>query len=267
MSRERKVNIYCYHCNRTGMEYITEEYHDGSWQRVCSALSEGWHEYNGGYVLCPKCEHDPEAWREIKASRKRERKENFTVTLIVLIALGISALICYFVEPFFPIGMGCATIPIILALFAWSVIKKTVGPIVWAVIIGFVWGLPALWVGESKMENTSETNDVAQKIPAYLSGIDDISSNKELGDFYFSVASKFYYNQMGLKGSQEQIDAGNKLMVRVYDFLGSSARRGMLNVDSMKFFVENYVGVSDFRKKKALEDLQIGIEKIESLND
>ena len=72
---------------------------------------------------------------------------------------------------------------------------------------------------------------------------------------------------MGLKGSQEQIEAGNKLMVRVYDFLGKSAKHEMLNIDSMKIFVKNFADVSDFRKKMAFKDLQIGIDKIESLNE
>ena len=75
MSRERKVNVDCFHCNRTGVKYVTEEYRDGSWQRVSSALSEGWSRYNGGYILCPKCEHDPKAWREINAHRKSEKKK------------------------------------------------------------------------------------------------------------------------------------------------------------------------------------------------
>lgn len=115
--------------------------------------------------------------------------------------------------------------------------------------------------------NVSNSKESSQKVPAYLSGVDNISTNKELGDFYFSIANKFYHNEMGLKGTQEQIDAGNKLMIRVYDFLGTSARKEMLNVDSMRVFIVNFEGVSDFRKKRALKDLQMGIRKIESLNE
>ena len=123
-------------------------------------------------------------------------------------------------------------------------------------------------------DDVSDTPVVEQKEivrnvnrPAYLKGLDNITSNGELGSFYFNIANKFYHNEMGLKGSQEQIDAGNKLMIRVYDFLGTSAKKGMLNMDSMKTFINRFDGVSDFRKKKALEDLQIGIGKIESLNE
>ena len=115
--------------------------------------------------------------------------------------------------------------------------------------------------------NVSDSKESSQKVHAYLSGVDNISTNKELGDFYFSIANKFYHNEMGLKGTQEQIDAGNKLMIRVYDFLGTSAKREMLDIDSMKVFIKNYAGVSDFRKEKALEDLQTGIRKIESLDE
>lgn len=220
MSRERKVNVYCYHCNRTGIEYVTEEYRDGSWQYSSSALSEGWSRYNGGYILCPKCEHDPNAWREIKASRKRERE---------------------------------------------SKRKKIVAFVLTMLIV--------ICIGNCDGNNTNQTVDipekkeVSQKGPTYLSGIDDITTTEELGDFYFSIANKFYYNEMGLKGTQEQIDAGNKLMVRVYDFLGTSAKREMLDIDSMKVFIKNFAGVSDFRREKALENLQMGIRKIESLDE
>lgn len=111
MSRERKVNVYCFHCNRTGVKYVTEEYRDGSWQRVSSALSEGWSRYNGGYILCPKCEHDPKAWREINAHRKSEKKKKRLGGLIVFVGLAISVLMILMNYSLFPYAM----IPSILA--------------------------------------------------------------------------------------------------------------------------------------------------------
>ena len=139
------------------------------------------------------------------------------------------------------------------------------------VILGLCFENTASTIQESTKQetttNVSNSKESSQKVHAYLSGVDDITTTGELGDFYFSVANKFYYNEMGLKGTQEQIDAGNKLMVRVYDFLGTSAKREMLDIDSMKVFIKNFAGVSDFRKKKALEDLQTGIRKIESLDE
>ena len=47
MSRERKVNIHCSRCGRSGIEYITEEYSNGYWHVVDSALSSGWDRYVG----------------------------------------------------------------------------------------------------------------------------------------------------------------------------------------------------------------------------
>ena len=57
-------------------------------------------------------------------------------------------------------------------------------------------------------------------------------------------------------------------MVCVYDFLGTSAKNEeMLNVDSMKTFIKNFDPISDYRRKKAQEELQLGVEKIQSLNE
>ena len=271
MSRERKVNVYCYHCNRTGIEYVTEEYRDGSWQYSSSALSEGWSRYNGGYILCPKCEHDPKAWREIKASRKREReskrKKIVAFILTMPIAVGIAALMLHFMGPG---ALKYAAISVALGVVVCTFIVNVMLGVGFFVLLVFVVGLCVSYSdgnNASQIVNIPETNEVSHNIPTYLSDVDDITTARELGDFYFSIANKFYYNEMGLKGTQEQIDAGNKLMVRVYDFLGTSAKREMLDIDSMKVFIKNFAGVSDFRKEKALEDLQTGIRKIESLDE
>ena len=268
MSRERKVNVYCFHCNRTGVEYLTEEYRNGSWQCVSSALSEGWSRYDGDYVLCPKCEHDPKAWREINAHRKSVRKTMVALVLTMLITVGVAALILRFMDE---AETGkYLTLTLVLGILVCTFIvdvKKGVGC---SILLVLVVGLCVYCnVGNktSQTVNDPENNEVAQKPSTYLSGVDDITTTGELGDFYFSIANKFYYNEMGLKGTQEQIDAGNKLMVRVYDFLGTSAKREMLDIDSMKVFIKNFAGVSDFRKEKALEDLQTGIRKIESLDE
>ncbi|OWV22688.1 hypothetical protein B7991_00485 [Fibrobacter sp. UWB3] len=154
-------------------------------------------------------------------------------------------------------GLGCLTFSVF---------------VIGAIIV--LWGAPPFNIRSSDVVNDQieqsptivPQKDEKLKIPAYLHGVEDVNSDADLANFYFGIANKFYHNEMGLKGTQEQIDAGNKLMIRVYDFLGKSAKKKMLNIDSMKIFVKNFAGVSEFRKKKALEDLQIGIGKIESLN-
>lgn len=151
-------------------------------------------------------------------------------------------------------GCGCLLIVIVMAILA---------------AIG---GLSEKKDGsETAISQTSSISTKAApkpKIPAYLKAVENINNNKDLAALYFDIANKFYYNEMGLKGSQEQIEAGNKLMLRVYDFLGTSARKGyLMDVDSMKSIIHSYSQVSDFRKKKAVEELQLGVDKIESLND
>ena len=72
---------------------------------------------------------------------------------------------------------------------------------------------------------------------------------------------------MGLKGSQEQINAANELMSVVYVFLARSAKKETdLNVDNMQTAIQNMSNVSNFRKKKALEELQLGMDKIREIN-
>lgn len=207
--------------------------------------------------------------------------EEFPTGLIFFVGCVFAFAINYFVEysPFYT--LVAFFIGGVIPVFILKGLKDGIGcsvlvVIVFGVIIAVGGGVPPLNFRSSdaadNQMNAQNTMVVSkdvdkQKIPAYLQGVDNISSNHDLSNFYFSVANKFYHNDMGLKGTQEQIDAGNNLMVRVYDFLGTSARRKMLNIDSMKAFVKNYAGVSDFRRKKALEDLQMGVDKIESLNE
>ncbi|MBR5413147.1 MAG: hypothetical protein IK114_08900 [Fibrobacter sp.] len=106
----------------------------------------------------------------------------------------------------------------------------------------------------------------SKKISFYLQGVDDIEDADELRKFYYKIASDFYNNEMGLKGSPEQIDAGNKVMSDVYGFLGLSLSKGELqNVDSIKAVIQNNAVISGYRKKKAIEELDLGIEKIGSI--
>jgi hypothetical protein len=56
-------------------------------------------------------------------------------------------------------------------------------------------------------------------------------------------------------------------MSSLYDFLGTSAKKGLLNVDSMKIIIQNATIVSDYRKKKAVQELNLGIDKINSLDE
>ena len=270
MSRERKENVWCFHCNNTGIEYITEEYRNGEWVTISSAIPGGWHYYKGGYYLCSKCYNDPKAHKEIKISRKTELKKNLLTILVMSIGFSLTIAIWYFSNgQYIMYGL----IPTILALLACAFIKEGIkgglgcsATLVIAVVAYF-------YFFHEDNSNTPQDNPSPNEISktvkqsAYLNGISDISNNSELGNFYFAIANNFYHNDMGLKGTPEQIAAGNKLMVRVYDFLGTSAKKEqMLNVDSMKFFIKNYTQVSEFRRKKTLEELQLGINKIESIN-
>ncbi|WP_295056686.1 hypothetical protein [uncultured Fibrobacter sp.] len=88
-----------------------------------------------------------------------------------------------------------------------------------------------------------------------------------LSQFYFDIVAKFHNNKMGLKGVQEQINAGNELMNVVYVFLARSAKKETdLNVDNVRTAIQNMSNVSDYRKKKALEELQLGMNKIREIN-
>lgn len=120
---------------------------------------------------------------------------------------------------------------------------------------------------EEKSLDTKSNNELSHnKTSVYLQGVDEIENPTELRNFYYKIASDFHNNEMGLKGPQEQINAGNKIMSGVYGFLGTSVSKGdLLNVDSMKAFIQNDSVISDYRKKKALEELELGIRKISSI--
>lgn len=272
MSRERKVNIHCSRCGRSGIEYITEEYSNGYWHKVDSALSSGWDRYVGGFILCPECDRNPKAQaelgRKIKAYKKAKLKESILTALALSIGFCLTIIIWINYGSFF-----YGTIPTILALLACAFIKEGIKGGLGCSVTLVIAVVAYFYFFHEDNSNTPQDNPSPNEISkpvkqsAYLNGISDISNNSELGNFYFAIANNFYHNDMGLKGTPEQIAAGNKLMVRVYDFLGTSAKKEqMLNVDSMKFFIKNYTQVSEFRRKKALEELQLGINKIESIN-
>ena len=274
MSRERKVNIHCSRCGRSGIKYITEEYKNGYWSEVSSALSSGWERYVGGFILCPECDRNPKAQaelgRRIKAYKKAIQKEKILIVSFWTIGISLTIAIWYFSNGQYIIyGLTPTILAFLVCTFIKEGVKTGLGysaTLIIAVIAYF-------YFFHEDNSNTSQDNPIPNEISktvkqsAYLNGINNISNNNELGNFYFAIANNFYHNDMGLKGTPEQIAAGNKLMVRVYDFLGTSAKKEkMLNVDSMKFFIKNYTQVSEFRRKKALEELQLGINKIESIN-
>jgi hypothetical protein len=91
MSRERKENIECSFCNRTGIKFITEEYRNGCWNTVSSAISEGWR-YKYGYLLCPKCSNNPKVLSTINQEARKDKKQTKAVVLAVLaLLLGLFA--------------------------------------------------------------------------------------------------------------------------------------------------------------------------------
>lgn len=98
----------------------------------------------------------------------------------------------------------------------------------------------------------------------YLQGLENITVRDDLRKFYFSISAQFNQNQMGLKGTANQIKAGNKLMGNVYHYLGKTSIYGDFNkLDSIQNMIYNS-NVSGNRKKKASEELDIGVETIKS---
>ena len=151
-------------------------------------------------------------------------------------------------------------------------------PIIGVCFVGFlVISIMTVILYEKKVHSDnidmSSTNNIGQvnsvlpkKFASYLQGVDDIKNATELRDFYYKIASGYYNNEMGLKGTADQIDAGNKIMSGVYGFLGTSiSKGGLLDTDSMKNVIQSDTLISNYRKKKALEELNLGIEKIQSI--
>ncbi len=280
MSRERKANCRCWNCGRTGIKYVTEEYntYNHSWEETNEALPDNWAYYRGDchFLLCPKCRRDPSVRKEISVAYKKARTMSILYYLSLLIALSLSVLIFYLKCPIESLSdlldaLKYAAIPIALDAIVWGFLCGiAVGLLESAVLIIAVVSCIYFCDGNNTIEETNnpETTEIPKKYSPYLNGIDNISSLDELGIFYYDIAKKFNKNKMGLKGTPEQINAGNKLMVSVYDFLGTSAKNeDMLNVDSMKMIIKNFDPISDYRRKKAQEELQLGVEKIQSLNE
>lgn len=121
---------------------------------------------------------------------------------------------------------------------------------------------------ENFQAGAATEHSASPKVSGYLDGVDDIDDSAELSRFYFDIASRFYNNEMGLKGTQEQIDAGNEMMSTVYNFLGRAARKNGNNMDAddLRDAIRNASNVSNFRKKKALEELQLGLDKINEID-
>ena len=118
---------------------------------------------------------------------------------------------------------------------------------------------------------SSETNQTSKNVEQtikinYLKGVDKISDPNDLDDFFYNIASQFYNGDMGIKGSKEKVTAGNKMMEDVYSFLGQSVK----GVDSkklgkLKSRIKKDAAVSDFRKKRAMLELDSGLHIIRSI--
>lgn len=122
-------------------------------------------------------------------------------------------------------------------------------------------------VGENKDNNVDEVpkeENAPKKETSYLDAIKNIESLDEAKTFCYKISEDYSNNKMGLKGDAEQIAAGNRLMSGVYDFLAASTTED-LNVDSLKNEINNNEEVSDFRKKKAVSELNQVLKKIKSL--
>lgn len=113
-------------------------------------------------------------------------------------------------------------------------------------------------------DEVPQKENVPQKDKSYLDGLKDIESLDDAKTFCIKISEDYANNKMGLKGDAEQIAAGNRLMSGVYDFLAASTTEN-LNVDSLKNEINNNEEVSDFRKKKAVSELNQVLKKIKSL--
>lgn len=272
-----------YVCNRCGARATVK---DGAFPR-------GWSSCGCGEFYCPHCtarradkmEADRRAQDEWDNSPqgKKERTaayKAYSIGIIVAVVVYLITKSSFYTVVSFCIG---GTIP----FFFLGYKKNGCGcTALSAVVIGIamMFCAPPSLKGcsndsPSSQNNKSQTTVVKNvpketpkpKLPTYLQNIDDMKYCGELSTFYFNIASGFYNDDMGLKGTPEQIKAGNKIMLEVYDFLGTSARAKLkdseadMNVDSMKSVIKKFSGVSDFRKKKALEELQLGVDKIKSI--
>lgn len=218
--------------------YTCSDCHTNGRSLHYKVLPDGWTETFGG-EYCPRCT----AKREAKAAEREARSWNNTPTGKKFDKAAKK-------------GCGC----LFIAFLALLILPK---------FCGYVDEAKANQKSQAEQSQTESVSEqsAAPKISSYLNGIDKINSSDELSQFYFDIAGKFHNNKMGLKGSQEQINAGNELMNVVYVFLARSAKKETdLNVDNVRTAIQNMSNVSDYRKKKALEELQLGMNKIREIN-
>lgn len=289
MQKEIKQSYHCDNCNRQGIGYSLVSWDDilQKWQTDDSMIPEGWVEYDGGYILCERCSNDPEITACVKdcaRDYRKKKKNKESGRQFAIIALFPGAIASFILPLIF--RDGCISLQLILicllcialCIFCLRIaLKRNIGCGVLALLI--ILSIPCLFL-MGKNGNSSQTaqannevvnadspsNESVSKTPTYLQGINDIESPTELRNFYYKIASDFHNNEMGLKGSSEQINAGNKIMSGVYGFLGTSISKGeLLDVDSMKTIIQEDSIISDYRKKKALEELELGIRKISSI--
>lgn len=288
MSRERKVNFQCNYCGKCGVGYRIESYRNNQWETDSEVIPDGWSDYGYGIYLCSKCDDNPKAVAKVTKKVKTKNSVRagclFTLASFIILCLSMG----FFYDSEYMLGIVCIAM-VISNIFVFKAVgAKNSGCAITVMLTIIEMGLSYYLLTYSdnhvKGNNVSSTSailttkkqDLVQstpksKLPAYLQNIDDMKYCGELSTFYFNIASGFYNDDMGLKGTPEQIKAGNKIMLEVYDFLGTSARAKLkdseadMNVDSMKSVIKNFSGVSDFRKKKALEELQLGVDKIKSI--
>lgn len=119
-------------------------------------------------------------------------------------------------------------------------------------------------VPEAQIESSEATQSRTKH--DYLSELANIKTVPKLKNFFTQVASDFEAGKMGISGISEQVKSGNKIMTDVYSFLAESVHE--INEDQLEVLkknIQNNPAVSDYRKKKALSELNRGLEKIKSL--
>ena len=119
----------------------------------------------------------------------------------------------------------------------------------------------------NQIRNSSNANQLTPeqlKTYPYLQDLNNITARNDLTKFYFTLSGKFNQNEMGLKGNTNQIKTSNKLMGNIYHYLAKSSIYGNITqLDSIRNMI-NKSKVTDSRKKKALEELDIGVDVINS---
>ncbi len=109
---------------------------------------------------------------------------------------------------------------------------------------------------QSKKTEFVKKSEKKHRLPKYLNGLSKITSASKLRESLEKISKRYAKNEMGLKGTEEQIEAGNRIMERVYSFLSQSVYRfSEAEASELKENIEDDRDISNYRKKQAVFEL------------